>query len=103
MPSSTVLALISKAKAALVGQPPLGKSLCVVFGPPGCVYIDAQNNVTPLDTPKPADCTITLSLDELAALEQGASITWAVLTGKVAIAGDEEVAKRFGGIVQGAA
>lgn len=101
MASPSVLALIDEAKHKLTGQPPLGKSLCVVFGQPdGCVYIDAQNSVTPLNFSKPADCTLTLSLAELGALEQGASVTWAVITGKVHIEGDEDVAKRFGAIVQ---
>lgn len=101
MASSSVLALISKAKTALAGQPPLGKSLCVNFGADGVAYIYPDNRVAALNSPAGADCTITLSLAELESLEEGASVTWAVLTGKVHIDGDEELAKRFGAIVQG--
>jgi putative sterol carrier protein len=97
-----VTALIARAQAALKGQPPLGGSVLVDFGSDGHVYIDAANvvNGTP---PAEVDCTITLSLSTLDALESGSeSIVWAMIDGDVTVDGDRDLAERFGKIVQSA-
>jgi hypothetical protein len=99
MASANVLALISKAEAALKGKPPIGGSICCNFGADGVAYLYPDNRIAAFDCPADADCTISLSLAELSALEGGASITWAVLTGAVKIEGDEGLAKKFGAIV----
>lgn len=105
MASQAVSALAARATAALKGKPPIGGSIYGNFYADGGVLISANNTVSVLDSAPnhPVGCTISLSLAELADLEAGASVEWAVVWGKVKIEGDEDLAKRFGEIVKGAA
>lgn len=95
-----VTALIAKAKTALQGKPPLGGSILVNFGTDGLVLITEKNVVYPVPSLCNADCTITLSLAELADLEDGASVTWAVIDGALKIDGDRALAEKFAGILK---
>lgn len=110
MASPAVLALVATANKSLKGKPPIGGTiLCVLWGD-GEIFIDGKGPTNQIAASegisfgdaKDADCTISLSLAELTALEGGDSVTWAVITGKVKIEGDEGLAKKFGALVQGA-
>jgi putative sterol carrier protein len=104
MASAAVQALADDARKILAGQPSLGGNICGDFGADGVVYLYGQNNtVAVLNAPAAADCTIALSLTELADLEGGASIVWAVIWGEVTITGDMDLAKKLGGLIQAAA
>jgi hypothetical protein len=84
---------------------PLGGNVCVDFGADGAIYVYGKTvpmRAVILGQAAQADCTIALSLDELAKLQSGEdSITWDVVTGKVHI-DNRALAEKAAAIIQGA-
>ena len=100
MSSEQVNEIIKQMSSAIGANSGLGGTLKFDFGEPGSVYIDGKstpNHVSNDD--KPADCTITVSLDtfkKMVARELDG--TAAFMQGKLKVAGDMSVAMKLGPI-----
>ncbi len=86
----TVEEITSRLQKALEGQPAPARSVTIDLKGEGAIHI-AGGKVTSENAP--ADCTVTVSKDDLVAMTQGQlDPTTAFMTGKLKIAGDMSAA-----------
>jgi putative sterol carrier protein len=87
---ATLEEITARLQQAVSGAPPSSKSITVDLKGEGYLHIK-DGKVT--NDNAPADCTITVSKDDLEAMTKGAlDPTTAFMTGKLKIAGDMAVA-----------
>ena len=82
--------ITQRLQAAVTAQPLVGKTVTVDLKGEGFLHIDGA---TVTNDNAPADCTIIVSTDDLAAMTRGElDPTSAFMTGKLKITGDMSVA-----------
>ena len=87
---ATLEEITARLQKAVTEQPVPGKTVTIDLKGEGFIHIDGTS-VT--NENAPADCTVTVSKDDLVAMTQGAmDPTTAFMTGKLKIAGDMSVA-----------
>lgn len=87
---ATLEEISARLKAAAAAQPVAGKTVTLDLKGEGYIHIDGAA-VT--NENAPADCTVTVSKDDLEAMAKGElDPTTAFMTGKLKIAGDMSVA-----------
>ncbi len=87
---ATLEEITARLQKAVTEQPVPGKTVTIDLKGEGFIHIDGTS-VT--NDNAPADCTVTVSKDDLVAMTQGAmDPTTAFMTGKLKIAGDMSVA-----------
>ena len=94
---ATLQEITDRFKAAVGDDSGLGKTLKFDLKGDGLIYIDGDS-VTNDDNP--ADCTITVSKDDLELLGEGKlDPTMAFMQGKIKIAGDMSIAMKLQGLM----
>ncbi len=87
---ATLEEITARLQKAVTEQPVAGKTVTIDLKGEGFIHIDGTS-VT--NENAPADCTVTVSKDDLVAMTQGSmDPTTAFMTGKLKIAGDMSVA-----------
>jgi len=103
MSSDQVNQIISQMSAAIGTSSGLGGTLKLDFGEPGSVLIDGKSapNTVSDGEGKPADCTITVSLETFEKLaKRELDPTSAFMQGKLRVAGDMGLAMKLGPVLQ---
>ena len=96
---ATVAEITDRLRAAMKGRPGLPKSLKLDFKGEGFIHVDGQA-VTNADAP--ADCTVVVSREDLAALARGELDPMsAMLRGRLKIKGDMAVAMQLQSMLRG--
>ena len=103
MSSAQVQQIISQMSGAIGSNSGLGGTLKFDFGDAGSVLIDGKSspNTVSDGTGKPADCTISVTLDTFERMVKGElDGTSAFMQGKLRVAGDMGLAMKLGPILQ---
>ena len=96
---ATVAEITDRLRAAMKDRPGLPKSLKLDFKGEGFIHVDGQA-VTNDDSP--ADCTVVVSREDLAALARGELDPMsAMLRGRLKIKGDMAVAMQLQSMLRG--
>ncbi len=90
---ATVSQITDRLRAALQGEPGLGKTLKIDFKGEGVIHVDGAQ-VTNDDAP--ADCTVLISREDLEAMAKGELDPMAaMMRGRLKIQGDMSVAMKL--------
>jgi putative sterol carrier protein len=103
MSSAQVQQIISQMSGAIGSNSGLGGTLKFDFGDAGSVLIDGKSspNTVSDGTGKPADCTISVTLDTFEKMVKGElDGTSAFMQGKLRVAGDMGLAMKLGPVLQ---
>lgn len=96
---ATVSDITERLRAALAGEPGLSKSLKIDFKGEGFIHVDGAS-VTNEDAP--ADCTVVISREDLAAMARGQLDPMAaMMRGRLKIQGDMSVAMKLQSLLRG--
>ena len=103
MSSTQVQQIISQMSGAIGSNSGLGGTLKFDFGDAGSVLIDGKSspNTVSDGAGKPADCTISVTLDTFEKMVKGElDGTSAFMQGKLRVAGDMGLAMKLGPVLQ---
>ena len=96
---ATVAEITERLRAGLSGKPGLAKSLKLDFKGEGFIHVDGP---TVTNDDAPADCTVTVSREDLEAMVRGELDPMsAMLRGRLKIRGDMAVAMQLQSMLRG--